>query len=375
MPPIHFARRLICSAALIAATSSLAADWPQWRGSNRDGKVTDFSVPGTWPKSLTQKWKIPVGDGVATPALVGDKLYVFSRQDNSEIVRCLDAATGKEIWTEKYDTQGSTDPGGFVGPRASAAVAEGKVVTLGVRGILSCLDASTGKKIWRKDDFRGSVPRFFTSSSPIIADGLVIAQLGGQNNGAIVAYDLNTGDEKWKLAGDSPAYSSPVLMTIGGAKLVVALTEHKIIAVNLADGKPAWETAAAGADMRAYNAATPIVDGQTLFYCGGGQGMTAVKVEKDGDKVTAKPLWHSDKSVMFSTPVLKDGFIYGLTPSNELFCLNAQTGQAAWGAPLGGGSGGGPGRGGPRRGGPPRGGGGGGGPRGGLPPPVVAPPR
>ena len=125
-------------------------------------------------------------------------------------------------------------------------------------------------------------------------------------------------------------------MTIGGAKLVVALTEHKIIAVNLADGKPAWETAAAGADMRAYNAATPIVDGQTLFYCGGGQGVTAVKIEKDGDKVTAKPLWHSDKSVMFSTPVLKDGQLYGLTPSNELFCLNAENGQALWSAPLGG---------------------------------------
>src|SRR5947209_7892416 len=173
-PRTRLARRVIGSILAMAATSALAADWPQWRGSNRDGKVTDFAVPASWPKALTLKWKIPVGDGVATPALVGDKLYVFSRQDNNEILRCLNAATGDQIWAEKYDTQGSTDPGGFVGPRSSAAVAEGKVVTLGVRGMLSCLDAGTGKKIWRKDDFRGSVPRFFTSSSPIIADGLVI---------------------------------------------------------------------------------------------------------------------------------------------------------------------------------------------------------
>jgi outer membrane protein assembly factor BamB len=339
-----------------------AADWPQWRGANRDAKVTDFTAPATWPKALTQKWKVPVGDGVATPALVGDKLFVFSRQENSEIIRCLDAASGKEIWAEKYETQGSTDPGGFAGPRASAAVAEGKVVTLGVRGMLSCVDAATGQKLWRKDDFRSSYPRFFTSSSPIIADGLVIAQLGGQNNGAIVAYDLNTGEEKWKMAGDGTAYSSPVIMTLGGAKLVVALTEHKIIAVNLADGKPAWETAAAGADMRSYNAATPIVDGQTLIYCGGGQGTTAVKIEKEGDKVVAKPLWHSDKGVMFSTPVLKDGQVYGLTPSNELFCLNAETGKPSWSAPLGS-AGGGGGGGGTQGGGP-----------GGGPPPGDAPP-
>src|SRR4030081_3634659 len=116
--PNRLARRVICSVALITAMPvpfDTAADWPQWRGANRDGKVTDFTAPATWPKALTQKWKVPVGDGVATPALVGDKLFVFSRQENSEIVRCLDAATGKEIWTEKYEAQGSTDPGGFAG--------------------------------------------------------------------------------------------------------------------------------------------------------------------------------------------------------------------------------------------------------------------
>src|SRR5262245_50253434 len=123
---------------IFLALPSAAADWPQWRGTNRDGKVSDFKAPAAWPKELTKKWSVAVGDGAATPALVGDKLYVFTRDDGGEILRCLDAATGKEIWKEQYAAQPSGDPGGFRGPRSSPTVAEGKVVTLGARGILSC---------------------------------------------------------------------------------------------------------------------------------------------------------------------------------------------------------------------------------------------
>src|SRR5207253_98294 len=128
-------------------------------------------------------------------------------------------------------------------------------------------------------DFPGAYPRFHPSSSPIIVDGLCIAQLGGSGNGAIVAYDLATGDEKWKSTGDSPGYASPALMKVGGAKLVVAETERKIVAVNVADGKLAWETPFA-VQGRGYNAATPIVEGQTLIYAGSGRGAKAVKIEK-----------------------------------------------------------------------------------------------
>src|SRR5438128_7084127 len=220
-----------------------AQDWPQWRGANRDARATQFAAPKTWPKELKQKWKVTVGDGVATPSLVGDKLYVFSRQEGNEITRCLDGATGKEVWQEKYESQGATGPAsGFSGPRSSPTVAAGKVVTLGVRGMLSCLDAATGKMLWRKDDFH-AYPNFHPSSSPIIVDGLCIAQLGGRENGALVAYQLASGDEKWKWNGPSPAYASPVLLTIRGTKLIIAQTESKLIAANAADRKPPWQSA------------------------------------------------------------------------------------------------------------------------------------
>jgi len=330
-------RMLIVSscALLISASCALAQDWPQWRGPNRDGKAAGFTAPKTWPKELTQKWKTTVGEGVATPALVGDKLYVFARQEGGEITRCLNAADGKELWKDKYDAMGATGPAqSHSGPRSSPTVAGGKVVTLGVRGVLSCLNATDGKVLWRKDDFGGATPRFFAASSPIVADGVCVAQLGGQDNGVIAAYDLASGNEKWKWTGDSPAYASPVLMTVGSQKLIVAETEGKILALTLADGKVSWETAFAAQRM-GYNAATPIVDGQTLIYCGSGRGATAVKLEKGGDGFAAKELWKNpDNSVQFNTPVLKSGFVYGLSAGNDLFCINAQDGKTVWTAPL-----------------------------------------
>src|SRR5258707_3531995 len=129
--------------ALLRVVGVFAADWPQWRGPNRDNKVAGFTTPATWPKELTQKWKTPVGLGDASPALVGDKLYVFTRRGDDEVTSCLDAASGKELWNDKYAAVAVAGPaGGHPGPRSSPAVAEGKVCTLGVGGVLSRLDAA-----------------------------------------------------------------------------------------------------------------------------------------------------------------------------------------------------------------------------------------
>jgi outer membrane protein assembly factor BamB len=384
--------------ATAMAIEARAQDWPQWRGPNRDAKAADFKAPKTWPKELKQQWKVEVGEGVATPALVGGKLFVFSRQDGNEVLRCLNAADGKELWQDKYESLGASGPAsGFSGPRSSPAVADGKVVTLGVRGMISCLEAATGRKLWRKDEFK-AWPNFHPSSSPIIVDGLCIAQLGGRDNGALVAYDLTSGEERWKWTGGSPSYASPVLMTVGNTKLVLAQTEPKLVAVNAADGKLAWEGPAAprgpggggppgggggagggggqgggpgrgGGGGRDYKAATPVVDGQIIISPG--REVKAFKLEKEGDGFVARDLWtNSEKPVVFNTPVLKNGLLYGLTGGNELFCLDATDGKMAWSAPAGKAGEGQPGGGGPGgpgaqrpEGGPP-GQGGPGGPRG-----------
>lgn len=254
-----------------------------------------------------------------------------SRQGENEVVLCLNAGDGSELWRDEYAAQAVTGAAArHPGPRSSPAVMNGKVATIGVGGVLSCLDAATGKVVWRKDPFPKVVPKFFTSTSPMIVDGMCIAHLGGAGSGAIIAYDLNTGDEKWRWAGEGPDYASPALLTVGGTKQVVTLTEKSIVGVGAADGKLLWQLPFAPG-RRAYNAATPIIDGQTVIFIGAGRGAKAVKIEKQGDGFAAKELWSNEEvDVQFNTPVLKDGMIFGLSSKNNLFCLDAQSGKTAW---------------------------------------------
>jgi outer membrane protein assembly factor BamB len=308
-----------------------AQDWPQWRGPHRDAIATGFKAPKAWPKTLTKKWKVDVGDGVATPALVGDKLYVFARRGDDEVTACLDATTGKEIWAEKFAAKPASGAASqFPGPRSSPTVADGKVVTLGVQGTLSCLDATSGKVLWRKVDV-AEHPRFFTSCSPIVVDELCIVQVGGEEKGGIAAYEMANGNQKWEWTGDGTAYASPDLLTVDGVKMVVALTAGRVVGIGIADGKLLWETPFANSGMGAYNAESPIVGGQTMYISGSFRGTQAIKIEKEGDRYTTKQLWkNAGLSVQFNTPVLKNGQLYGISSKNFLFCLNADSGKQAW---------------------------------------------
>ncbi len=322
---------MVGCAVLITASCAFAQDWPQWRGPNRDGKVTGFTAPETWPDSLTKKWKTTVGSGNATPALVGEKLYVFARQGEDEVTLCLDAADGKELWQDKYAAQAVTGAASrHPGPRSSPAVAEGKVVTLGVGGVLSCLDTATGKMVWRKDPFPKVVPTFFTASSPIIVDGMAIAHLGGKGHGAILAFDLTTGNQKWQWASEGPEYASPVLLTVEGTKQIVTLTEKSIVGIGVADGKLLWQVPFVPQRMST-NSATPVIDGQTVIYTASGRGCQAVKIEKQADGFAATEFWSNERlSAGFNTPVLKDGLLFGFSDRGNLFCIHAQSGQTAW---------------------------------------------
>ncbi len=322
---------MVVCVLLIGAGVVFAQDWPQWRGTNRDGNARGFTAPQKWPKELTQKWKVTVGSGDSTPALVGNKLYVFARQGDEEVTLCLNAGNGKEVWKDKYAAQAVTGAArGHPGPRSSPTVVDGKVLTIGVGGVLSCLDAATGDVVWRKDPFPKVVPRFFTSISPIVVDGMVIAHLGGQGNGAIIAYDLASGSEKWRWSDEGPDYGSPALLRVAGTKQIATPTEKSIVGIGVADGKLLWQLPSIP-PRRAYNAATPIVDGQTVIYSGAGRGTKAVRIEKQGNGFAAKELWNNaELGVQFNTPVLKDGLLFGLTDRNNLFCINAQTGQTKW---------------------------------------------
>jgi outer membrane protein assembly factor BamB len=356
--------RCLLLGAMLAVSSLPAGadDWPQFRGPGRDNKVTGFTAPATWPKELKKEWKVPAGDGVASPILVGDRVYVFVREGGEEALRCLDAATGKEIWKEKYKEEEVTSPGRgfpgqepFSGPRATPAAGEGKICTMGAGGTVSCFDAATGKVLWRHETKMR--PVFFTSCSPVIAEGKCIVHIGGLPEGAkgfggggkgggkgeLMAYNLADGKPTWKWSGDAPGYGSPVLATIHGVKQVVELTDQNLVGVSLADGKLLWKTAL---KTGRYQSHTPVIDGNTVI-CGG----TAFEIEKLGDEFKTEEKWAKNPPATYNTPVLKDGVLYGLVGGGggggkggggkgggakkgpavtRLFAQDAKTGDVLW---------------------------------------------
>ena len=316
---------------ILSSQDASSQDWPQWRGINRDGKVTGFKAPATWPAELKQDWKVIVGFGDATPVLAGNKIYLNTRLGDQEVILCLDAATGKELWKDQYPSTAVTGPSGsHPGPRSTPSVAGGKVVTFGASAILSCLDAVSGKVVWRKDNPANVVPQFYTGMSPLIVDNVCIVHVGTNDNGQILALDLNTGSEKWKWAGDGPAYASPSVMTFEGKKHLIVQTEKNLISLNLADGKLLWQLPTP-VKQRFYNCTSPYIDGQTIYLTGQGSGMKAIKVEKSGNEIVTKELWSNPEvGAKWNTPILKDGFLFGFTDQKRVYCLNASTGQTAW---------------------------------------------
>jgi outer membrane protein assembly factor BamB len=332
------AGRLTTTAAvlmiLLGAGRIVAQDWPQWRGPNRDGKVSGFVLPQSWPKELTQKWKAAVGVGDSSPALVGDRLYAFGRQGTDEVVSCLEATSGKMLWQEIYPAQfvvtgaSSRHPG----PRSSPVVTDGKVCVLGVGGILSCLDAATGKVLWRKQstaDYLDTGYQFESSMSPIVVDGMCLAYIGGKGQGAIVAFDLADGKAKWKYSGDAPSPASPVIMTIDGVRQIVTITEKNVIGVSLADRSLLWQVPF---KARPVNSTTPVAAGQTVVVTGQEMGTLALKVAGKEGKFSAEQVWAGSSAQTgssFTTPILRDGMLFGYA-NGKLTCLSVQTGQVLW---------------------------------------------
>lgn len=326
-----FLSTLILTGLLLSITGfSQNNDIPGWRGANRDGKITGFKAPAVWPKELTKLWEVPVGLGDASPVLVNGKFYLLVSQDSTEILLCLNAKNGKEIWKTVINKAPAITGGAasHPGPRSTPYVSYGKVFTLGAGGIVACHDAKKGKLIWKNDAYTNEVPRFFTSASPLVTDKLCILPLGGKENGVVVAFDINSGSELWKVSGIPCTYSSPMFMNVG-EPIIVDQSETALVGITM-DGQVIGEIPTPG-QQRFYNSSTPVIDGQNIIVAGAGTGTRMFQVTTEGGPNYIE-VWSNPKlGVSFNTPVLKDGFLYANDSRfGYLYCLNAETGATAW---------------------------------------------
>jgi outer membrane protein assembly factor BamB len=324
---------LLLTVSTVSMAQRPSADWPQFRGPNRDGSAPSFVAPKTWPENLTQKWKVEVGIGYASPLVIGDRVFAFTRQGEDEVVTALEAATGKTIWSAKYAApynliQAANQHG--KGPKGTPVYVDGKLVTFGISGILSGFDAATGKQLWQKPAPQPG-PTFSTSQSPVVDSGMVIVHLGGNAQGALTAVDPGTGSSKWQWTGDGPAYGSPAVAEIAGVRQVVTLTYQNLVGVAVSTGELLWKRPfRSRSDV---NALTPIVSGDTVIVSGGDAGITAVRVTKQDAQWTATDAWKTDDTFFqFSNLVQVGDTLFGLAAqqSGRYVIIDVKTGKLLW---------------------------------------------
>ena len=323
--------------SILATPTVFAQDWPQWRGANRDGVVTGFVPPKTLPDQLKPKWKIQVGEGHSSPLVVGQRIYLHSRQGEKEVVAAYDLETGKTVWQDSYAVEYTMHPAAVKhnkGPKSTPAFDHGKLYTLGITGVLSCYDAARGKLLWRKESsaiFKSVLPLYGTSTSPVVDRGLVIAHLGGNDQGALMAFDAETGAEKWRWAGDGPGYTSPIVVEMSGKRQIITQSQKQIIGVDEASGERLWYIPFETSYVQ--NIVTPIVYKDRLIFSGVNKSVFAVKLSLQENKWVTNQVWDNKEVAMYmNSPVLSGNLLFGMSHRNkgQFFCIDAETGKTLW---------------------------------------------
>ena len=323
---------MLIGAAGVATAQEGPLDYPQWRGVNRDGAAAAFTEPTSWPARLTRHWQVEVGLGYATPILVGDRVYTFGRQDTEEVLMAVDTASGEVVWRTGYAAPTSnpgTGPHG-PGPKSTPLFHDGKLYVLGISGVVSAFDAASGALLWQKP--ASSVePLYGTALSPVADNGHVIFHVGGHDDGALTAFDANSGEAVWSWDGDGPGYASPMVAELEGVRQIVTVTQEHIVGISADAGELLWERPLVSRSTN--NAITPILDGDAVIVTGHNLGVARFRPRRQNGRWTTETIWETDEVSMFmSNPVLVGDTLFGMSHlrSGQFFALDAVSGATLW---------------------------------------------
>lgn len=327
----------LLACAALQARQARAQDWPQFLGPTRNGVYAGADVASSFPKSGPLViWKKTVGQGFSSPVVAEGKLILFHRLANKETVECLDANSGKPIWSFDYPTSYRDNFGFDEGPRSTPAIASGRVYTFGAEGVLHCLELASGKKLWSVDThdrFKVRKGFFGAACSPLVEGGLVVLNIGGEVRSGLVAFDKDTGKVVWTAADDEASYSSPVAATIHDARFLFFFTRNGLVAADPANGRIRFQFPWRARMQASVNAAAPLVVGDLVFISASYQtGAALLQVVGDG----VKKLWSSDDvlSNHYATSVVHKGFLYGFHGRQEhgpsLRCVDVESGKVVW---------------------------------------------
>ncbi len=343
--------RLVVALLLaLALPPALMAEWPQWRGPLRDGHASGTQLPAMWPAQPPKpKWTADVGLGYSGAVITRGKLFIHTRNDEKQEERCLclDATTGKELWAIAYPCKfKSPDPTAGKGPNATPTVDHDRVYFFGLGGMLTCAEFDTGKVLWQHDcdkEYWGVkktsdgddawFPPCGASASPLVDRDTVIVPIGGKKAGAVSGFDRNTGKLVWSALEDRSSYASPLIVSPGGVKQIVAFTGTRMVGLRHSDRELLWDHAFPTRFEQTI--VSPVVWKDLVVFGGEVKPTVAVKLTQDKGSVNKEIAWKSDDLKMYvSSPVLFNDHLIGFDfRTGKLVCVKLADGSTAWSSP------------------------------------------
>lgn len=321
---------LLCLTCL----SSLAAEWPRWRGPGGDGHWNPPQVPADFATREPERlWTAPVGGGYSGVTFSEGKVYLMDRPKEPagrERVLCFDAATGRQLWVHEWTADyGSMEYGN--GPRASVTLHEGKAYALGAAGMATCLNAASGEVIWQVDlvqEHSARVPTWGFAASPLIDGPRVLLHVGAENQGSLVALDKNTGRKLWQGGPDPAGYCTPEIITYRGSRQLIAWGPEHIQSLDPETGKTFWTwpyKITYGVSI-----AQPWHHDGLLLVSGYWHGTKVLKLGEKPQEVSLA--WENEKEMcgLMSGPLFQDGVIYLLDKNRGLQAIELATGRILW---------------------------------------------
>jgi outer membrane protein assembly factor BamB len=308
-----------------------AEDWPQWRGENRAGVWNGVKLPEKLTaETVRKRWSVEVGGGYSGIAVASGRVFTMDRPKDQphERVLCFDAATADRIWTRKYEANyGDLDYG--QGPRSTPTVQGERVFTLGAVGHLHALDARSGGVVWSVDtakEFKASMPVWGHSVSPLVEGDLVIVQIGAPSGGTVMAFDRDTGKERWRALDDRPGYSSPIVIERDGKRQLIVWTADNVVGLAATTGKVLWSVPflTTNNDVAIIS---PVVAENRVFVSGYWDGCGAWSLN---DSTPTEDWKHKAPACLMATPLYRDGHLYVLDKRQGVLCLDWKTGERLW---------------------------------------------
>ena len=326
---------ILCIMLSVCSIESKAQDWPQWRGSNRDGVLEKTGLNLNWSQKKPQiMWEFrQAGSGYSSPTIVGTTLYCQGATDGNGFAFALDTKTGKLKWKQELGPE--IVPERENCPRGSVTIDGDKLYLIRGIGQIHCLSATDGKVIWQKDfikEFNGKLmSRWGFSESPLVDGNLVICSPGGVD-GTMIALDKNTGAVVWRATEwtDDASHSSAIVAEVDGIRQYIQQSAKGVAGVSAKDGKLLWKI-----EMPGYRTAvipTPIYNDHLVYVTSGyNAGCACIRLSKDGDGIKAETVYaNSNLTNQHGGVVLMNGYVYGHSDASGWVCQNLKTGESAW---------------------------------------------